>query len=303
MSRPRGGRRAAERPDGAGRHSWTSPLSAEVDLARVEGERPSAVSTSSAPESSIPAAVPSPPFQRTVSPCRASRCAPGRRAPRRPARPASASSASMQSLAGPVGVGLRVVLARGWCRRQVRAAGSTRSTRSRAPPTPPAAAPRRGCRPACCASIQMSLGHLIRHSSSGADSQVATAAASGRISTGSRTTRDMSTAEPGRRGPAAALAAAPGGLLVGGHERAVRRARLGELLGPLVGRVGQAEMEPREPETAHRGRRRTSPSGARPNVPAASPRLIATARLRYASSYTISSPGFTSAKVCAYLAR
>ena len=81
-----------------------------------------------------------------------------------------------------------------------------------------------------------------------------------------------------RRGPGAALAAAAGALLVGGHERPVRRARRSQLAGALVGRVGQPEVDARPAD--HRGRRRSSASGRSASVAAASPRLIATASVR-----------------------
>ena len=54
-----------------------------------------------------------------------------------------------------------------------------------------------------------------------------------------------------RRGPDPSLAAAARGLLVGGDQRAVRRAERGELARALVGRVGAAQVDPRPAD--HRG--------------------------------------------------
>src|SRR5256885_2559038 len=87
---------------------------------------------------------------------------------------------------------------------------------------------------------------------------------------------------PRRRGPDAALAAAPGGLLVRRDERPVRRAVERQCLCLLVRGIDRAEVGPRRPDGArpHRGRRRTSASGWSPRVAPASPRLIATARVR-----------------------
>ena len=82
--------------------------------------------------------------------------------------------------------------------------------------------------------------------------------------------------------PRAALPPAPGRLLAGRDERAVRRSRGGQGAGALVRRVGHPVVDPGPPD--HRGRSRTSASGWSPSVPAASPRLIATASVRYASS-------------------
>jgi hypothetical protein len=83
---------------------------------------------------------------------------------------------------------------------------------------------------------------------------------------------------PRRRQPAAALTSAPGGLLVGRHERAVRRAGQRELLGSLVRGVGPPVVDPRAAD--HRGVIRTSASRATWSVVAASPRLIAIASAR-----------------------
>ena len=52
-----------------------------------------------------------------------------------------------------------------------------------------------------------------------------------------------------RRDPRPALAAAARGLLARRHERPVRRAGAGELARALVGRVDDAQVEPRAAET------------------------------------------------------
>ena len=56
-----------------------------------------------------------------------------------------------------------------------------------------------------------------------------------------------------RRLPGPALAAAPGGLRAGGHERAVRRPGRGELARAAVRRVDLAQVQPRAAEAAHDG--------------------------------------------------
>ena len=77
-------------------------------------------------------------------------------------------------------------------------------------------------------SSQTSLGHLT--SALGpATSATASPARSGSRSSKSRSTSEAAIASPRRRRPAPALPAAAGGLLVGGDERAVRRAGLGQL--------------------------------------------------------------------------
>jgi hypothetical protein len=53
---------------------------------------------------------------------------------------------------------------------------------------------------------------------------------------------------PGGRGPGPSLSTAPGGLLAGGHQGAVRRPGLGEVAGALVGRVGAAQVQARMAE-------------------------------------------------------
>ena len=85
------------------------------------------------------------------------------------------------------------------------------------------------------------------------------------------------------RAPAPTLAPAARGLLCGGHERAVRRARQRQVARPGVGGVGDAQVQVRSPErarSAHAGRMTSSLSGAIWSVSAASPRLMATASIR-----------------------
>ena len=82
-----------------------------------------------------------------------------------------------------------------------------------------------------------------------------------------------------RRRPRPSLPAAAGALLVGRDERAVRRA--GERPAPWRARSSsRSSGGGRAGRPDHRGRSRTSVSGASPSVPAASPRLIATASVR-----------------------
>ena len=83
-----------------------------------------------------------------------------------------------------------------------------------------------------------------------------------------------------RRRPRAALAAAAGGLLGGGDERAVRRAREGELARAVVGGRRRPQVEPWSPERAHTGLMWTSSSSARPRTCAAEPRFTASASVR-----------------------
>ena len=78
----------------------------------------------------------------------------------------------------------------------------------------------------------------------------------------SRTTSDSSSARPGGARPAAALAPAPGGLLAGRHERAVRRARLGQRRAPARSSSPSPEVQPRAPER-HRALTRSSSPGRR----------------------------------------
>src|SRR5207302_10763071 len=102
---------------------------------------------------------------------------------------------------------------------------------------------------------------------------------------------------PSRRGdPLTALASPAGGLLGRGDERAVRRPVLRERASALVGRVHTAQVQAGRTE-AHAGRIRTSPSRSTPSTSAALSRLTAIASVRYASSYTNSSPLGTSANV------
>ena len=78
-----------------------------------------------------------------------------------------------------------------------------------------------------------------------ATSATATPAASGSSRGGSRITSEHSSARPARSGPSATLAPAAGGLLAGGHERAVRSPVGCQLASPLVGGVGFAVVDPR----------------------------------------------------------
>ena len=127
-------------------------------------------------------------------------------------------------------------------------------------------------------SIQTSFGHLIA-ASSGSASQTATAAASGSVSLDARaappTSAPPTAAARSRRGPGArgrrVCSSAVTSVPCGAPAR-------GQRAGALVGRVGDPEVDPGA--TDHRGRRRTSASGRRASVPAASPRLIATASVR-----------------------
>ena len=159
----------------------------------------------------------------------------------------------------------------------------SRSGRSRAPPSPPAAGPRPGCRRPCGRSIQTSFGHLIAASAGRARaSQTATAAASGSSGRARRARAAPPTsarAEPGGAVQARPWRPRPARLLVGRHERAVRRARRRPARararcrvrsaggGRAAGRSFAAAAAPRRP-------------APRPSVPAASPRLIASASVR-----------------------
>ena len=96
--------------------------------------------------------------------------------------------------------------------------------------------------------------------------------------TQSRRTIDIKQRLARRGGPGAPLTAAARTLLRRGDERAVGCPRDRELSCPLVGRAGQAVMDMRAAD--HRGRNRTSTSGASRIANDASPRLIAIASER-----------------------
>ena len=86
----------------------------------------------------------------------------------------------------------------------------------------------------------------------------------------------------GGRDPASALAAAPGGLLVRGDERAVRRARDRELARTLVRGARDALVQVRRAD--HARAILISTSGVTDSAVAASPRLMAIATDPNASS-------------------
>ena len=139
-------------------------------------------------------------------------------------------------------------------------------------------------RRACGRRASTSLGHFTRAAPPGeVGDREARAQRQQRV--GGRAGRaSSSSAWPGRRGPGPALAAAARGLLAGGHERAVRRARRGELPRAVVGRAvvrrcSRGRPSAFTPARAPPGRRAPTQSAA-----AASPALSATATSPAASS-------------------
>ncbi len=131
-------------------------------------------------------------------------------------------------------------------------------------------------------STTMSLGHLIC-----ACAPTTSHTATPRRAAAAAAARHAAAATSAARCPpaptSAALAPAPGGLLGGGHERPVRRARDRQLAGALVGRAGAAQVHAR-PAEAHAGRTVSSSSATAPSSSAAEPRLTASATIRVASS-------------------
>src|SRR5439155_4636784 len=103
------------------------------------------------------------------------------------------------------------------------------------------------------------------------------------------------------RAPRAALTPPARALLVGGDQRAVRRAAQGEVAGASVRGVRQPVVYVGRADHPA-GARRTSASRVTPSAAAASPRLTATATAPHASSYTSISPAGTSANVCTTVA-
>ena len=114
--------------------------------------------------------------------------------------------------------------------------------------------------PSLRSSSQMSFGHLIRHST-GASASQASQTASGTAS-GSSSVAEVEVAEDRRveqRLPGGALQTRPrrprpADLLVGGDDRAARRALDRQLAGALVGRVGRLEVVVRRRRTRSRRR-------------------------------------------------
>ncbi len=245
--------------------------------ASVRGRSPQAAR----PESSIPAAVPSPSSQRTALPGSASRSRQRGQDLRASAGQAELEAAH-QLLQHPLrrGVDPAPPAPATWPARQA-PRGNCRRVHVQPDPQhrPPLlrAAPRPGCRPACGRPTHTSLGHFTWHSTgdtasrprtppqpprSGSSSGLAEVAQHQRHQHGG----------PGRRGPLTTLPPASCALLVRRHERPVRRPQARQLLRALVGGVGRAVVHARQ--AGHRGRSRTSVSEARPSVSAASPRLI-----------------------------
>ena len=166
-------RRARRRRRAAGRRRAVSCGRAAERLAAGGPRRPRARSgrrrrapRRSRPSPSMPAATPVPPAQRDRA-ARAARPARGRppAAPRRRARARRSSSRSRRlAHGGDVAPGAEPERRRGrvQLRRQVGDVAAPRSARCRAPPSPPAAGPRRGCPATLRSSSSTSFGHLIR---------------------------------------------------------------------------------------------------------------------------------------------
>ena len=130
-----------------------------------------------------------------------------------------------------------------------------RSRRCRAPPSPPADAPPRGCPQAWPGrsprSNTMSFGHLIL-ACSPATSHTASAAISGSSGGGeirSQHQRHQQRAARRRR-PAPPLAPAPGGLLARRHQRAVNGPRECQLARTVARRVDAPQVHARPPRGA-----------------------------------------------------